>query len=239
VKINIRLASREKYVEKSSLPPQVDVNIVGKTPRLHPGLTPDVDDAGVRTPIAKSALNVIARHDGALFDFICARRNAHLDRFMIRVTRSGGLATYLVLAVAGWVVGGEAGRLLLAAASAAGLAAAIGYLPKRLVARPRPTLGSASRHALLKHPDAWSFPSSHTATAFAAAITLGAALGPVALATLLLWAAAVGISRVYVGAHYPLDVLMGAVLGTSVALTLAGFRDDTAAFLLTTMSGSF
>jgi undecaprenyl-diphosphatase len=193
----------------------------------------------MRTPITKSALNVIARHDGALFDYVCARRNAHLDRFMIGVTRSGGIATYLVLAVAGWLVGGDAGRLLLAAASAAGLAAAIGYLPKRLIARPRPTLGSSSRHALLKHPDAWSFPSSHTATAFAAAITLGAALGPVVLASLLLWASVVGVSRVYVGAHYPLDALMGALLGVTVALTLAGLRDATAAFLLATMSGVF
>lgn len=195
----------------------------------------------MRTKAARphGALALIARHDGALFDFVCARRNAILDRFMIRVTRSGGLATYLVLAIAGWGVGGGAGRLLLAAATAAGLAAAIGYVPKRLIARPRPTCASTSRHALMKHPDAWSFPSSHTATAFAAAITLGVALGPAVLAILIGWAAAVGISRIYVGAHYPLDVLMGAVLGASVALTLAGFRDDTAAFLLASVAGMF
>jgi undecaprenyl-diphosphatase len=195
----------------------------------------------MRTKAARrhGALALIAHHDGALFDFVCARRNARLDRFMIRVTRSGGLATYVALAIAGWIVGANEGRLLLAAATAAGLAAAIGYVPKRLVARPRPTCASASRHALLKHPDAWSFPSSHTATAFAAAITLGVALGPGALAFLLGWAAVVGISRVYVGAHYPLDVLMGAILGTTVALTLAGFRDDTAAFLLASVAGMF
>jgi undecaprenyl-diphosphatase len=176
-------------------------------------------------------LALIVRHDGALFDAICAWRRASLDRLMIMVTRSGGLATYVAFAIAGWAVGGGAGRLLLSAATAAGLAAAIGYVPKRLIARPRPTCASASRHALLKHPDAWSFPSSHTATAFAAAITLGVALGPGALAILVVWATAVGISRVYVGAHYPLDVVMGAVLGATVALTLGGMRDSAAGLL--------
>lgn len=183
-------------------------------------------------PKLTGALALIARHDGALFDFVCARRSARLDLLMIRVTRSGGLGTYLVLGIAGWIVGANEGRLLLSAATAAGLAAIIGYIPKRLIARPRPTCASSSRHALLKHPDAWSFPSSHTATAFAAAITLGVVLGPAPLAILVVWAAAVGISRVYVGAHYPLDVLMGAILGASVALMLGGLRDVTAAFLM-------
>lgn len=195
----------------------------------------------MRTTAAKrpGALTIIARHDGALFDLICSRRTAGLDRLMIRLTRSGGLATYVALALVGFALGDRAGRLLVAASAAAGLAAAIAYVPKRLVARPRPTLGSTSRHALLKHPDAWSFPSSHTATAFAAAITLGAALGPVALPCALVWAAAVGLSRIYVGAHYPLDVVTGAVLGTTVALTLSGVRDTTAAFLLTSASAIF
>jgi undecaprenyl-diphosphatase len=65
-----------------------------------------------------------------------------------------------------------------------------------------------------------SFPSGHAATSFACAATLAryvsrrATVGLFSLAVLISW------SRVYVGAHYPLDVLAGAVLGLVIATAL-------------------
>ncbi|TMA84340.1 MAG: phosphatase PAP2 family protein, partial [Deltaproteobacteria bacterium] len=66
--------------------------------------------------------------------------------------------------------------------------------------------------AIIDNPDAFSFPSGHAAAAFAVAVALagqGAGLGPLALVL----ATAIGISRIYLGAHYPLDVAVGALLG--------------------------
>lgn len=63
----------------------------------------------------------------------------------------------------------------------------------------------------------YSFPSGHTTAAFAAAGVF-ALLFPAAAPLLLTLAAAVGISRMYLGHHFPSDVLAGALLGTVSAL---------------------
>jgi undecaprenyl-diphosphatase len=66
-----------------------------------------------------------------------------------------------------------------------------------------------------------SFPSGHAATSFAGAVILAFLVGRVVPALLIL-AAAIAFSRVYVGVHYPSDVLAGAALGAAVSLALAG-----------------
>jgi undecaprenyl-diphosphatase len=93
---------------------------------------------------------------------------------------------------------------------------------KEAVGRERPH-GS---HSLVHVPSDPSFPSGHAATSFACALVLAAA-APRLAAPLFVLAAAIAFSRVYVGVHYPLDILGGAALGLALAtalLLLAGAR---------------
>ena len=93
----------------------------------------------------------------------------------------------------------------------AGIASGLAQAVKRVAKRPRPSAGIKGFEALVDNPDAFSFPSGHTAAAIGIAIAVaGTPIGPATLALACL----IAVSRVYLGAHYPLDVMAGAALGT-------------------------
>jgi undecaprenyl-diphosphatase len=74
-------------------------------------------------------------------------------------------------------------------------------------------------HALTAIPESRSFPSGHAATSFACATVLSA-LVPRAAPFLFVLAGAIAYSRLYVGVHWPLDVIAGALIGLVTALLL-------------------
>lgn len=86
---------------------------------------------------------------------------------------------------------------------------------KGITARPRPFVTHPDPAPLLRPPLDLSFPSGHAATSFAGATVL-ALLTRRRAALLYGLAAAIACSRVYVGVHYPSDILGGAVLGVAV-----------------------
>jgi undecaprenyl-diphosphatase len=127
------------------------------------------------------------------------------------------LALIALWFLAGWVRGRPQDRQGVLAAFVAALGAlAIVQIIDHLWDRPRPFVAHpATVHLLAAHaPDA-SFPSDHVTAACAIAVALLAyhrRLGVVAL----LFAALLAYARVYIGVHYPGDVLGGALLGTLV-----------------------
>jgi undecaprenyl-diphosphatase len=131
------------------------------------------------------------------------------------------LAGLLVLGIAGLVL---RRRLLTTASALAGLAACAGLVVAavagRLVDRPRPFVAHPHViHAYLAHAPDPGFPSDHATAAFAIAAVLLLVLG-VRTLPVLVAAAALAVSRVLVGIHYPADVLAGALLGTAAAVVV-------------------
>jgi membrane-associated phospholipid phosphatase len=85
-------------------------------------------------------------------------------------------------------------------------------LLKRVFRRPRPELDGLPALVVPRSP--LSYPSAHAATSFAAARLLSEPLPATCVYGL---AAAMAISRPYLGLHYPSDILAGALLGTAMA----------------------
>ena len=105
------------------------------------------------------------------------------------------------------------------AIAAATLAVSAGILifkfAKQAVGRKRPCHIEPHCWATLLPPDQFSFPSGHSITAFAVAISLGS-FYPAALPLLLICAANVALSRILLGMHFLSDVLVGSALGAAL-----------------------
>jgi undecaprenyl-diphosphatase len=133
-----------------------------------------------------------------------------------------GLALFAVLMAVGWWrarrVGAAASVTALAVPFVVVVAFGVDAVLKVLVREDRPcrSLRVATLEAC-PAPGDWSFPSNHAAIAAAAAVALlfvSRRLGAVAVVA----ACAMAVSRVWVGAHYPHDVLAGVVVGAVAAL---------------------
>ena len=89
---------------------------------------------------------------------------------------------------------------------------------KHIVRRPRPFLAiPEALPTIIPEPSSYSFPSGDTALAFGAAVAFGQCF-PRYRPFALLLAVAVGLSRVFVGVHFPVDALAGAAIGIAWGL---------------------
>ncbi len=150
-------------------------------------------------------------------------RSPALDRTLIAITRAASYSRlWLVLAGALAVFGGAqgrraAGRGLIAIA----IAAAVANGPAKLLARRRRP-SSRSHPTLIRTPRSTSFPSGHSAAAFAFVTGAGAGAElPMLMPALAPLAGAVAYSRVHIGVHYPSDVAAGVGIGIGSGLLVA------------------
>jgi membrane-associated phospholipid phosphatase len=161
------------------------------------------------------------RIDVALYAAIAQTPTPTLDRAMARLSHAADYSRLsLASAAALAATGGRRGRRAAAngLASVAVAASVINLAVKPLGHRRRPDRAAEEVPLArqVRMPSSTSFPSGHSAAAFAFATGVGHVLPPAAIPLRAL-AALVAYSRVHTGVHYPGDVLAGALMGTTLA----------------------
>jgi len=164
------------------------------------------------------------RLDGVVYAAIAETPTPALDTVLSRLSRAADYSRLSIASAAALALaGGPPGRRAAARGmTAVALTAAIvNVVIKPALRRRRPDRTSVPQHRRVEMPASHSFPSGHSAAAFAFAAGAGRAL-PWTFPPLSALAALVAYSRVHTGVHYPLDVIAGSLCG--VTLATAGDR---------------
>lgn len=166
-------------------------------------------------------MNGLSSLDRSLYHVILyAPHPPWLNAFFIFVTRPENFAVGLAVALFFLLLwGGGRGRALILSA---GIGVALSdplasRLLKSLFHRTRPCHAETPAHLPLGCSDSYSFPSSHAVNIFCEA-TIISMIYPRATPYAFLFATLVGYSRLYLGVHYPFDVMGGALIGVATGM---------------------
>jgi undecaprenyl-diphosphatase len=151
--------------------------------------------------------------------YVLSHREGWLDPIFVGLSIAGsGALVWLAIGVVLSVLRRNVAPFLFVAAAALLTNLVVSGL-KQAVGRERPPAVILDPKPLMEVPTTSSFPSGHAATSFACALVL-ARFAPRLTIPLFVLAGLIAFSRVYVGVHYPFDVLAGTILGLALATTL-------------------
>jgi undecaprenyl-diphosphatase len=178
----------------------------------------------------EAGLRQLGAVDRAVYEAIALVPTPALDGPLRHLSRAADKSRlWLAIAAGLAVVGGPTGRraAVRGVLSIGVTSAAVNLGVKSFYARRRPDRAGAGvpGERYVRMPGSTSFPSGHSASAFAFASAVGRDLPGLALGLNFL-AAAVAYSRVHTGVHYPGDTIVGAVIGASTALTVGTAMDS-------------
>jgi undecaprenyl-diphosphatase len=179
-----------------------------------------------------TALRELGAVDRAVYRAIADTPTPQLDAPIRRLSNAANYSRlWLGAAAVIGVLGGPRGRrAALEGVAAIGVtSAAVNLGIKPIARRRRPDPGSGTSHTTrsVSMPESTSFPSGHSASAFAFAYAVGRHL-PVLAVPIRLLAGGVAYSRVHTGVHYPGDVAIGSIVGAGTAAIVAAAADGVA-----------
>jgi undecaprenyl-diphosphatase len=170
--------------------------------------------------------SLLISKDTSIFLKINNSHHLNFDQFMMLLTQYGREVVWSIAIILLFIIGGTTGKKT---AVVMGLAMLV-LIPivnaaKEIVARPRPVIPQTD--FLIAADSEYAFPSGHATIVSAGAVVVlmlfrDSARKIAISLSLTIEAALVCFSRVYVGGHYPLDVVGGIFLGVGVALLFIG-----------------
>ena len=141
-------------------------------------------------------------------------RNPILNAIMIFITTLGDKGYIWIAATIALLIPKKTRKIgILSAAALLGSLLINNELIKNLVKRPRPFVTFTDLQIIIPTPSQYSFPSGHTSSSFAAAAVFYRHLPKKLGVSSVVLAGLIGFSRMYVGVHYPTDVLAGVIMG--------------------------
>lgn len=168
--------------------------------------------------------NIFKSFDDYLIKIINDRmKNDFLDKFMYRVTDLGGAIFSTIFSFVLVLLGNDNIRLIgLEALVVLGLSQIAVQSLKLILSRERPYNIIEQLNTFGIHLKDYSFPSGHTTASFSIATVLALNIPGVFLLVYFI-AMIIGISRIYLGVHYPTDVLAGIILGIGSSILVHMF----------------
>jgi undecaprenyl-diphosphatase len=186
------------------------------------------DRRGPGSPWAEG-LRELGAVDRAVYQAVAVTATPHLDDALRRLSQAANYSRlWLGIGAVIAALGGSRGRrtALEGVLAIGATSATVNLGIKPLARRRRPDRADPAlfEARVVRMPESTSFPSGHSASAFAFAYTVGRHYPGLALPIRLL-ASGVAYSRVHTGVHYPGDVVLGSVIGAGTAAMVAGACD--------------